>query len=180
MPQKIKKEITFLVILILIGQLIFAFYSPKYTTAHFENRIFATLGIEFDKSDLHRLNEAAHYFGQTLIGWTKFPHFMENLAKQISLPEGSSINAHMQERQNIVFILYTSEPIEYSALVKTKDYLQNLIDEYNQNTNTNLILSNLDYDQAEIKRSFSSGALITLILSIVVGLGVIFLRRELL
>ncbi|MBU0577852.1 hypothetical protein KKF73_04785, partial [Patescibacteria group bacterium] len=145
---KYKKEFIFLIALIIIGQVIFGLISSKFTTPHWENRIYATTGVMHDTSDLHRLNEAAHYFGQTMIGWTKFPNFMKDLTTLTELPEGSSINAHIQERQNIIFTVYTPEPITMDKLLDVKDYIQYKMDEYNSVNRTLFVLSSLDYEQA--------------------------------
>jgi len=125
-----------------------------------------------------KLNEAAHYFGQTIIGWTKFPNFMKNLTQAVTLPAGSSINAHMQERQNIIFTVYTPGQIEAQKLFAVKDYIQGKLDEYNSTNLTKFVLSNLDYEQFEMKKSYEYGALSALIISLIVGFGIIFLKRE--
>jgi len=178
MKRKNKSELVLLIVLIIIGQLVFGLLSEKITTPTWENRIYATTGITHDGSDLSKLNEAAHYFGQTIIGWTKFPNFMKNLTQAVTLPAGSSINAHMQERQNIVFTVYTSEPIGMDKLVSVKDYIQGKLDEYNSINSTKFVLSNLDYEQIEMKKSYEYGALSALIVSLIVGFGIIFLKRE--
>ncbi len=178
--MKLSKSILKLTVLfVVVGQIIFIFATPDYTKSHYENRIFATTGVEHDTSDLSKLNEAAHYFGQTMIGWTKFPHFVGNMITKVGLPKGTTLNAHIQERQNIIFSITTPKSIDLALLKDAKDYLQSKIDEYNSNTRTRFILTNVDYDQIEIKRSYASGALITLILTIVLAGGFIFIRKEL-
>jgi len=178
MKRKYKFEIILFIILIAAGQVMFAMFSQKITTPRWENRIYATTGVMHDNSDLAKLNEAAHYFGQTIIGWTKFPNFTKNMLGATGLPSDSSVNAHMQERQNIVFTVYTANPIEQQKLVSVKDYIQGKLDEYNNVNRTKFVLSNLDYEQVEIKKSYEYGALSALIASFIIVLGIVFLKRE--
>ena len=178
MLKRYKKSILFLLVLVIIGQIIFAIASNTYTTPHYESKIYATTGIKFDGSDLHKLNEGAHYFGQTMIGWTKFPNFKSDLISKAELPSDTEINLHMQERQNIIFTLTTDSLIEFDQLTEAKDYLQGKIDEYNKNTNTRFILTNVDYEQVEVSRSYLFGSIITLIVSIVTGLALLFVKQE--
>ena len=173
--SQVKKLFILFIILIIVGQVIFALFSSRYTTPHYQNKIYATIGVKHDTSDLHKLNEAAHYFGQTIIGWTKFPNFTSNLIAATSLPNNSAINAHLQERQNIIFTICTTDPIKINQLITTKDYIQNKINEYNQNTRTQFILTNLDYEQKEIHRSYIFGTTVALFLSIAVGLAILFI-----
>lgn len=179
MKKQLKYSIIFTIILILVGQVIFAAVSGKFTTPVWENRIYATTGVQHDSSDLHKLNEAAHYFGQTMIGWTKFPNFMGDLAKSTDLPEGSYINAHIQERQNIIFTVTTPEPIEMGKVIEVKDYVQKKMDEYNSTNKTQFVLSALDYEQVEISKSYGFGAVVALIASVVIALGLLFIQKEL-
>ena len=148
-----KTSIKLIIILLVIGQVLFALMSKGFTTSHYENKIYATTGVQHDTSDLHKLNEAAHYFGQTMIGWTKFPNFMKDLTDSIGLPEGSSVNAHMQERQNMIFTVYTAESIEMDKLIDVKDYIQGKLDDYNSVNRTKFVLSSLDYEQLEVKKN---------------------------
>lgn len=178
MKKEYKIVIKLLVILIIIGQVVFGLISNKFTTPHFESRIYATTGVQHDNSDLHKLNEAAHYFGQTIIGWSKFPNFMNNLSISADLPKDSSMNVRMQERQNIIFTIYTTEPIEMDKLILVKDYIQSKLDEYNSINQTKFILSNLDYEQFEVKKTYGYGAFIAFIISVVIGMAIIFIRRE--
>jgi len=178
MLKKYKKSLTFLFILVVIGQVIFLLTAWRYTAPFYENRIFATVGIRFEGSDLHKLNEGAHYFGQTMIGWTKFPHFKEALTENTGLPENTEINMHIQERQNIVFTLTTATPIEFSRLKTAKTFLQDKLDDYNEKTSTRFVLTNVDYDQTEVKRSYAFGALTAFILSVVLGMAILFIRKE--
>ena len=178
MFKKYKKSILFLSILAIISQALFAITSQRYTTPFYENRIFATVGIQFDGNDLHKLNEGAHYFGQTMIGWTKFPNFKNDLVEDVELPGDTEINMHIQERQNIIFTLTTNKPIEFYQLESAKAFLQDKLDGYNAKTNTKFVLANVDYDQIEVTRPYLSGALTAFILSVVVGLGILFVRKE--
>jgi capsular polysaccharide biosynthesis protein len=171
-------EINLLIILVIIGQIAFAAVSTDFTKPHWENRIYATTGVKHDSSDLHKLNEAAHYFGQTMIGWTKFPHFADELISAASLPEQSSINAHIQERQNIIFTVYTPELIDAGKIIEVKNYIQARMDDYNEVNQTKFVLSNLDYEQVKVKKSYGFGATTALVLSLVVGVGIIFIRKE--
>ena len=178
MFKKLKKSVPFLLIFIIFGQVLFAIVSNTYTTPHYESKIYATTGIKFDGSDLHKLNEGAHYFGQTMIGWTKFPNFKSGLIEAVDLPSHTEINMHMQERQNIILALTTDSPVEFDQLTEAKDYLQGKIDEYNKNTNIQFILTNVDYEQVEVSNSYGFGALVTLILSLVIGWALLFVRKE--
>ncbi len=180
MKKKHKSELKLIIILAIVGQLLFAILSPNFTTPSYDNRIYATTGVMHKQEDLHKLNEAAHYFGQTMIGWLKFPSFMEDLSKVVEVPEGSSMSAHIQERQNIIFTLNTLEPVKPETLIMVKNFLQSKIDEYNSVSQTEFVLTNLDYEQIELKKSYSFGATVTLLVTIVLGLGLIFIRRELL
>ena len=178
MNKSIKRQVTLIITLVVIGQVIFGLMSKSFTTPHFENKIYATTGVEHYTSDLHKLNEAAHYFGQTMIGWTKFPNFMKDMIESVGLPEGSSINAHMQERQNIIFTVYTPEPIEMDKLLKAKDYIQGKMDSYNATNRTKFVLSSLDYEQMEAKKTYGFGAVIALIISIIIGVAFLFVKNE--
>lgn len=176
--KKYKSELIFLLAIIVVGQILFTVFSSAYTKPRYESRIFATTGIVFDGSDLHKLNEAAHYFGQTMIGWTKFPSFKDQLAYNVRLPKPFEVNMHMQERQNIIFTVRTNEPVMLEDLRLVKGFLQDKINEYNEKTNTEFVLTNVDYEQAEIRRSYGFGQLVTLLLSVVVGIGLLFIRKE--
>lgn len=178
MKSNYRKEIIFIIILILIGQVVFALISSKFTTPVWENRIYATTGVQHDSSDLHKLNEAAHYFGQTMIGWTKFPSFMSSLAESTNLPDGSSINAHIQERQNIIFTVTTPKPIEIGKLIEVKDYVQKKMDDYNSVNRTKFVLSSLDYEQAEVSKTYAFGVIVALITSIIIAMGLLFIKKE--
>lgn len=173
-----KHYLFFILTIILVGQISFAATSKKYTTPHYESKIFFTTGIVFDGSDLHKLNEAAHYFGQTMIGWSKFPSFRNELVESVDLPEDTSINMHVQERQNMIFVVATdSAPIESEKLGAVKDFLQNKMNEYNQKTNTEFVMSNVDYQQLTIQKSYSFGAMMTLVLSAALGIALLFVKE---
>ncbi len=176
--KKFKKEIFFVLVIILLGQIIFVFLAGRFTTPRWDNRIYATIGIVHDSTDLQKLNEAAHYFGQTMIGWTKFPNFVPDLIKYAGLPEGSYLNAHMQERQNIIFTVTTSSPIGKETLLKVKDFMQNKLDEYNTLSKTKFVLSNMDYEQVKIQKTYAYGAMLALAVSLVISLGALYLKRE--
>jgi hypothetical protein len=152
--------------------------SKNFTATHFESVIYATTGIKFEGGDLSKLNEGAHYFGQTMIGWTKFPNFKYDLIKFAELPDDAGINMHAQERQNFIFTVTTNTHVEFEKIKKAKDFLQIKIDEYNSKTNTNFVLTNVDYEQNETTRSYAFGALLTLFLTGAIGLGILFIRKE--
>jgi len=180
MKKQYKNELKFVIILAILGQFLFAIFSSGFTTPGYESRIYATTGVKHKQEDLHKLNEAAHYFGQTIIGWLKFPSFMKNLSEAAELPEGSTMSAYIQERQNIIFLLKTPIPIEPETLYDVKDFLQWKLDQYNSVNQTEFILSNLDYEQIETKKSYSFGTIVALLISIMTALGLIFIGRELL
>ena len=98
--------------------------------------------------------------------------------KDVELPGDTEINMHIQERQNIIFTITTNTPIEFYQLESAKAFLQDRLDGYNAKTNTKFVLANVDYDQIEVRRPYLSGALTALILSVVVGLGILFVRKE--
>lgn len=174
----LKKEIYLLLIIVLVGQILFAIVSPGFTAPRYEGRIYATTGVQHKQEDLHKLNEAAHYFGQTMIGWLKFPNFLSDLQSKVSLPVDSGISAHIQERQNIIFTVQSPTPIEKETLIGVKNHIQAKIDQYNAVSQTEFVLSNLDYELVEIKRSYQFGTVVTLIVTLVIGLALIFIRKE--
>ena len=181
MQKKYLKDIKLILILVILGQLLFVVFSPSFTTPRYEGRIYATTGVKHKSEDLHKLNEAAHYFGQTMIGWLKFPHFSENLKEAVpALPADSEITAYIQERQNIIFSVQSSEPVDEAELTMVKNYIQSKINEYNAVSQTEFILTNLDYEEVTLQRSYLFGALVTLLATLVIGLALVFIRRELL
>ena len=173
-----KKSLNFLVILAVLAQLIFLIFSGSYTTPRHDGKIYATTGIKFQNNDLAKLNEAAHYFGQTMVGWTKFPNFKYDLISYADLPEDTRINMHAQERQNFIFTVTTNKPVGFDSLQEVKNFLQSKIDEYNSNTNTQFVLTNVDIEQVESVKTYAFGALITLLLSVTAGLALLFIRNE--
>jgi hypothetical protein len=179
MNKKLKTPLLTLAVFALLGQVAFWPFSGAYSAPHYEGRMFATTGAWFDSADLHKLNEGAHYFGQTMIGWTRFPDFTSDLIAFAKLPSSTSANLHMQERQNVILTLSAKEPIERSQIVLAKGFLQSKMDEYNEKTNTRFVLTNVDYDLAEVQRSAPTGAFFALILSIALGAAFLFLKNEL-
>ncbi len=175
---KYKNEAKLLIIMVLVGQILFALASPGFTKASYEGRIYATTGVKHKSEDLHKLNEAAHYFGQTMIGWLKFPNFLSDLKKKVDLPEGSTLSAHIQERQNIIFVVSAQVPIEKEALLGVKNYIQLKMDMYNSLSQTEFVLTNLDYELVEIQRSYQFGAFVTLLVTLVIGFAYLFVRKE--
>ncbi len=178
MKTKTKQNISLLAILIILGQLLFLVLSPSFTTPSYSGEVFATTGVKHKQEDLHKLNEAAHYFGQTIIGWMKFPNFMKDLNEALELPEGTYASAALQERQNIILKLEGPEPIEKTMLVGLKDMVQIKIDDYNEVSQTEFILTNFDYQTSTHQRTYTLGAIITLIASIVVWMGIWLIRKE--
>lgn len=178
--KKYRQDLMLFLILIVAGQLLFLFLSTGFTSPHYEGSIYATTGAKHKQEDLHTLNDAAHYFGQTIIGWLKFPHFFSDIQKVTHLSEGSALSAHLQERQNIIFTVTSPSPVEISTLKLVKDYIQGKMDIYNNISDTNFALTNIDYEQVIIKKSYIFGALVTLIASAVIALAVVFVKKELL
>jgi hypothetical protein len=178
MSKKLKSPLLTLAAFALAGQIVFWPFSGSYSNPRYESEMFATTGAWFNTSDLHALNDAAHYFGQTMIGWTRFPSFSPDLIAFASLPADTAINLHMQERQNIILTLTTKEPIDQKQMVQAKDFLQSRIDEYNKNTNTKFILTNVDYELSQVQRTKLGGATYALILSLVLGAAYLFLKKE--
>jgi|GEM_PF-2300686 len=178
MTKKLKTPFLTLAAFALLGQIAYWPFSGLYSATRFESKMFATTGAWFDSADLHKLNEGAHYFGQTMIGWTKFPSFSIDLIQSAKLPSDTSANLHMQERQNVILTLITREPLERQQIVLAKDFLQRKINEYNEGTNTKFILTNVDYELAEVQRSSATGAAFTLILSLALGASFLFLKKE--
>lgn len=173
-----KTEIILVLGLILAGQIVFASLSHSFTTPRYEGRIYATTGVRHKQEDLHKLNEAAHYFGQTMIGWLKFPHFFSDLSTTVDLPDDSSISAHIQERQNIIFVVQSPVPMKQESLLEVKDFIQGRLDEYNRVNQTEFVLSNLDYELVEIRRGYGFGAVVSLMASLTLSLALLFLRKE--
>lgn len=170
-----------LLILIIIGQLLFACFSSWYTAKSYEGKIYSTIGVELlGQQDLQKLNEAAHFFGQTIIGWTKFPNFEKQLKEKAGLPASGKLNARMQERQNIIFTVSSREPVTLDHLYKTKNYLQNKLIEYNESSSTGFTLSNLDYETAETTRPYPQGAGITLLIFAVLWIGWLYFKTNIL
>ncbi len=173
-----KKEIQLLVAIVLVGQILFAFMSPGFTQPSYEGRIYATTGVMHKQEDLHKLNEAAHYFGQTMIGWLKFPNFLSDMRENVDLADDAALSAHIQERQNIIFSVSSASPVEKDTLIAVKDHIQGKIDQYNSVSRTEFVLTNLDYEQVEIERTYKFGAVVSLIAALVIGLAFIFIRKE--
>jgi len=178
MNKLLKSNLVILLILVVLGQILFYVYSPKYITPYFENKIFATTGVKHDASDLHKLNESAHYFGETIIGWTKFPNFTKDLITEVKLPEETIFTASIQERQNMVYTIKTPTEIEMEQLKKIKEYIQSQINKYNSQTNTQFLLTNIDYSQTEVSNHYVIGLLVSLIISLFLWAGVIIIKRE--
>ena len=161
------------------GQLLFLALSPGFTQVRYEGRIYATIGAGHENEDLHKLNEAAHYFGQTVIGWTKFPHFNGRAIQATGLPKDVQITAQLQERQNIIF--RTGSPtssIGESQLAELTNFLQKEMDGYNTLNGTRFVLSNMDYETLTLKKSYGFGAAVALLASGVLWLGLLFVRQE--
>ncbi|MBI5412581.1 hypothetical protein HZA43_05445 [Candidatus Peregrinibacteria bacterium] len=164
--------------LILVSQIAFALYAPTYTRDQYSAELFATIGIRYDGTDLHKLNEGAHYFGQTIIGWTKFPSFMSEAIRFAELPEGSTVSAHMQERQNIVFQMDAPVVITPENVQKIEQFINNKLAAYNKVANVHIELENVDSEIVNGHRSYMSGAAIFLTLALVAGGGLwSFFRR---
>lgn len=176
--RKYQKELTFLLVVVLLGQLFFMLISPGFLRPRFEGRVYATIGAMHKTEDLHTLNDAAHYFGQTMIGWLKFPHFFEDLQKKVKFPEGSSLSAHMQERQNIIFTVSSPQPLSMDEVYALKDYIQSKLDSYNDVNQTKFLLTNPDYELATLQKSYGFGAVVALIVSLTLGFAVLFMRKE--
>lgn len=178
MKKHLKLDLLITTIIIIVGQLLFLALSPRFLQANYSNQIFATIGVQENQENLQSLSEASNQFGQTMTGWLKFPNFMNNLSKEVSLPEGSGISAHLQERQNIIFTLTTPSEISPEALTKVKDYLQKQIDDYNAVSQTEFVLTQIDYSQAKIQKTYGFGAGVTLIITLILSAGIWFLRKE--
>lgn len=177
MIKKIKTYSLLFTALLLLSQLIFYFYSAEFTKTTYRNRVFFTTGIVFDGSDLHKLTEGAHYFGNTIVGWSRFPSFRADLIRQFELSQDIKINLHIQERQNLVFLIESNDPMSIDQLKGAKDYLQGKIEEYNSNTNTQFVMTNVDYEQLESSRSYAFGALVSLAIAVLLFL-LIFFTKE--
>lgn len=177
LKNKLKQYGVLAISLIILGQVGFLAYSPKYLETSYTSKIYATTGVKHKQEDLHKLNEAAHYFGQTIIGWLKFPSFMSDLASQVNLPEGSSMYAHIQERQNLIFNLDSPEEIKKETLFEVKEFVQEKIDEYNSVSQTEFVLTNFDYEQITQKNTYGFGAIVTFFLSLTIAGGIIILKE---
>lgn len=178
MKKALKIDLVITLILVLLGQLLFLLWSPRFLTVNYSNQIFVTTGVKHKQEDLHKLNEAAHYFGETMIGWMKFPNFMADLNESVPLPEGSAMHGQLQERQNMIFVLNTPSPIELEDLRKVKAFIQSKIDDYNEVSQTEFVLTNVDYNQLEEKKTYAFGAVVVLAFTLILALAWGFIRRE--
>lgn len=176
--MKIKSHLLVTLALVIVGQLIFWTISPNYLRVSYSNNIYATIGVQENQESLQSLSEAAHQFGQTITGWLKFPNFMTQLSKAVTLPEGSNISAHLQERQNIIISLATPMPIERETLIQVAKYLQAKIDDYNEVSETEFILTQLDYELLENQKTYGFGAGVAFVVTLIIAVGVWYLRRE--
>ncbi len=174
-----KIDLLVTLILVILGQLIFLIVSPKFLEVSHVNQIFSTIGVQDKQENLQTLSEAANQFGQTLSGWMKFPNFMNDLSKAVPLPAGSSIEAYMQERQNLIITLNTPSTIPSDALMKVKDFVQAKINAYNEVSQTKFILTQVDFAQTDQQKTYTFGAGVTLIITLILAMGIAFLRREL-
>lgn len=173
-----KKTFKILVAFILLGQLVFLGVSPRFTAPRFEGRIYATIAARSTpQTDLHKLNEAAHYFGQTIIGWTQFPNFLGELQKKTGLPGEFEFSAHMQERQNLVFTLDSAQSLTQAHLDVATDFLQNKLISYNRASHTGFAFTNLDYEIVMLTRSYLLGASFAFIFSLTLGFSVLYLKK---
>lgn len=188
MKKQLKIDLVITVLILALGQLVFFLVSPKFLQVSYENRIYTTMGFEnsqvppSEMGDLRQAvggqADAAQQFGQTLMGWLKFPNFMARLSEVVPLPIGSNISSHPQERQNMIITLNTPEEIKLETLMAVKDYLQAKIDEYNKVSQTNYLMTQLDFEQAKLQKTYSFGASVTLIITLILSGSVLFLRRE--
>lgn len=178
MKKSFKLDLLITATIIIVGQLLFMALSPRFLQASYSNEIFATIGVQEDQENLQSLSEATNQFGQTMTGWLKFPNFMSKLSQEVNLPKGSTISAHMQERQNIIITLTTPSEISLEALNQVKDYLQKQMDDYNAVSQTEFILTQMDYTQAKIQKTYAFGAGVALAISLILSAGIWFLRKE--
>jgi hypothetical protein len=180
MKKVYRKSLKLLVVFVIFTQVLFGFLSPIYTAPRYEGKIYATVGIDSrGESDLHKLNEAAHYFGQTVIGWTKFPNFIFDLKSDSVFPQDLAFSAHMQERQNLLVTLRSGQAsFSKEQLIAAKEYLQSKLDTYNQNSGTGFVLSNVDYESSNITPSYGFGAGITLLFTLLLWGIFVYIGRE--
>ncbi len=178
MSKKTSFALWLLLALVAGGQAAFLALSGRFTAPRYEGRIFATTGVMHESEDLHKLNEAAHYFGYTLIGWTKFPSFNGRAKAAASLPEDAVVGAYLQERQNIIFTVGSREPLRQEQLEGVRAFFQSEIDAYNALSQTRFVLSNSDYEVADVSKSYALGAIAVLLASGVLWLGILFVKRE--
>ncbi|QQR84146.1 hypothetical protein IPJ72_03065 [Candidatus Peregrinibacteria bacterium] len=165
--------------LCVLGQIGFYFYSPTFTQPVYEARLFTTTGILFeDGKDLHWLNESAHYFSETIIGWARFPHFKDELVAFAGLPTDSQLSIYKQERQNMITSLRSSMPISDDQMHLVRTFIQSKMDEYNTASRTSYRLVGEDIDHLIQKQSYATGALFALAISFVLTILVWFVRRE--
>lgn len=178
--KKYKFDLVLTLILVVIGQVIFLAFSDKFTTPRYEGRAYGTIGNVFRTTDLHKLNDAAHYFVNTISGWTKFPSFNADVREFANLPADAVVGAYTQERQNMIVSVNSSQQLNREQLEGTLEFIQSKLDEYNQVNDTGMSLSNLDYEVLTLQKSYAFGAAVALLVAVVLGLGVGFVRRELL
>jgi len=166
-------------ILAVLGQAVFWVASPRLMETRHAGEIFATMGVEWNGTELHHAHEAAHFFQNTVVGWLKFPHFDSELKKAVpTLPPDAGVSGSLQERQNMVIRVESAAALTLDSLRGVQDFVQARIDAYNQTAGTAFLLANTDLTLSQKSLSYFTGALATLFASLVLALAIQFIRRE--
>lgn len=177
--KKFKFELILTAILIVLGQLAFFVMSSNFTAMSYEGRIYVTNGVRHAVGDqLYSDQQAAHFFNETIIGWLRFPNFQPEAREYANLPNDAALGGYLQERQNAIFTVSSVEQLEETQLVNVQEFIQNRLDEYNAQNDTKYFLSNPDYEIVPVQKSYQFGAAVALLVSLVLGIGVGFVRRE--
>ena len=178
--KKFKFELVLMAALIVLGQIVFFAVSNEFTQMSYEGRIYVTNGVGHrEDDDLHSLQNAAHYFNETVIGWMRFPSFQPQVKEFAGLPEDAVVGGYMQEHQNVIFTVSSAQNMEVSQLEKVRDFIHLKLDDYNTRNDTGYYLTNPDYEVVTVQKSYRFGAAVALLVAVVLAVGTGFIRREL-
>lgn len=136
----LKRNLIILSIAIFIA-IMNGFYLSKNQTTSFHTTIFTTIANESASSSQEN-EQAATYFGETVMGWFRNPAFLDKIEQKAETK--GSLSAHKQERQNLIIELDSDSKENNTRLAKaTLDVLKAEIEFFNQNTKNKFTLLNL-------------------------------------
>lgn len=178
--KKYRFELILTALLIVLGQLIFFMMSDNFTALSYEGRIYVTNGVRQEaETDLHSNQQAAHFFNETVIGWLRFPSFQPQVKAYADLPDDAMVGGYLQERQNVIFTVGSTQQMERGQLEKVHEFIQEKLNDYNFQNDTTYFLANADYEVVPVQKSYKFGAAVALLAAVVLGVGMGFARREL-